>query len=152
MRQDMQTVLHLVPDRYNYNNTSSFSCYRLDAFSNTPPTVSKHWRQYDTYNNTHTHTCLMALCLGLPGWVSTRKVEPICLFPEARDSEWQWAICKSAPRSRQITMPAPQHSVFYRLYALPATQPTASRHWRQIICTDTYNKWDIFTCAQKPND
>ena len=23
-----------------------------------------------------------------------------------------WAICKSAPRSRQITMPAPHHSVF----------------------------------------
>jgi len=25
-----------------------------------------------------------------------------------------WAICKSVPRSRQITMPAPHHSVFYR--------------------------------------
>ena len=23
-----------------------------------------------------------------------------------------WAICKSAPRSRQITMPVPHHSVF----------------------------------------
>jgi len=23
-----------------------------------------------------------------------------------------WAVCKSAPRSRQITMPAPHHSVF----------------------------------------
>jgi len=32
-----------------------------------------------------------------------------------------WAICKSAPRSRQITMPAPHHSVFYRLDALPAS-------------------------------
>jgi len=31
-----------------------------------------------------------------------------------------WAICKSAPRSRQITMPAPYHSVFYRPDALPA--------------------------------
>ena len=36
-----------------------------------------------------------------------------------------WAICKSAPGSRQITMPAPHHSVFYRPDALPATQPTA---------------------------
>jgi len=25
-----------------------------------------------------------------------------------------WAVCKPAPRSRQITMPAPHHSVFYR--------------------------------------
>ena len=38
-----------------------------------------------------------------------------------------WAICKSAPRSRQITTPAPHHSVFYRPDALPATQPTAQR-------------------------
>ena len=53
---------------------------------------------------------------------------------EARDSEWQWhqlGICKSAPRSRQITTPAPHHSVFYRPDALPVTQPTASKHWRQ---------------------
>ena len=33
-----------------------------------------------------------------------------------------WAICKSAPHSRQITTPAPHHSVFYRPDALPATQ------------------------------
>jgi len=36
-------------------------------------------------------------------------------FTEARDSEWQWhqlGICKAAPRSRQITTPAPHHSVF----------------------------------------
>jgi len=35
-------------------------------------------------------------------------------FTEARDSEWQWnqlGICKSAPRSRQITMPTPHRSV-----------------------------------------
>ena len=33
-------------------------------------------------------------------------------FTEARDSGISWDICKSAPRSRQITMPAPHHSVF----------------------------------------
>jgi len=41
-----------------------------------------------------------------------------------------WGICKSAPRTRQITMPAPHHSVFYRPDALPAAQPRASKHWR----------------------
>jgi len=45
-------------------------------------------------------------------------------FTEARDSEWQWRQLghksKSAPRSRQITMPAPHHSLFYRPDALPA--------------------------------
>jgi len=43
-----------------------------------------------------------------------------------------WAICKSAPRSRQTTKPAPHHSVFYRPDALPATQPTASKHWKKV--------------------
>ena len=45
------------------------------------------------------------------------------------------AICKYAPRSRQITMPAaPQHSsFFYRPDALPADQPTVSKHLRNII-------------------
>jgi len=47
-------------------------------------------------------------------------------------SSISWAIYKSAPRSRQITTPAPHHSVFYRPDALPAAKPTASKHWRQL--------------------
>jgi len=39
-----------------------------------------------------------------------------------------WAICKSAPHPRYITTPASQHTVFYRPDALPAAQPTASKH------------------------
>ena len=60
-------------------------------------------------------------------------------FTEARDSEWQWhqlGHMQSASRSRQRTTPAPHHSVFYRLDALPAAQPTASKHWRQSISTN----------------
>jgi len=78
-----------------------------------------------------THNRLTALFPGLPGWASTRKVKTNLDFTEARDSEWQWhqlGICKSAPHSRQITTPAPHHSVFYRPDALPAAQPTASKH------------------------
>ena len=48
------------------------------------------------------------------------------------------ALCKSAPCSRQTTTPAPHHSVFYRLDALPATQPTASKHWRQTSYIHTH--------------
>ena len=44
-----------------------------------------------------------------------------------------WAVCKSAPRSGQITIPAPHHSVFYRSDVFPATQPTASKHWRHVM-------------------
>ena len=47
---------------------------------------------------------------------------------ESRDSGVSWDICTSAPCSRQITTPALHHSVFYRPDALPATQPTASKH------------------------
>ena len=64
-------------------------------------------------------------------------------FTEARDSDWQWhqlGICKSAPRCRQITTPAPHHSVFYRPDALPAAQPTASKHWRQMYSQLIKNK------------
>jgi len=44
-----------------------------------------------------------------------------------------WAICKSAPssRHRQTTTAALNHSTFYRLDALPAAQPTVSKHWRE---------------------
>jgi len=39
-----------------------------------------------------------------------------------------WAICKSASNPTQITTPTSHHSVFYRPDALPAAQPTASKH------------------------
>jgi len=39
-----------------------------------------------------------------------------------------WVIYKSALHPRQITMPTSHHSIFYRPDALPATQPTASKH------------------------
>jgi len=71
---------------------------------------------------------------GLAGWAGTRKVKIIWILLKQETvsgSGISWAIYKSALRSRQITMPAPNHSVFYRPDALPAAQPTASRHWRQ---------------------
>ena len=88
-----------------------------------------------TTNDWHVHTRLMALCLGLPRWAGTTKVKPIWILLEQETvsgSGISWAICKSAPRSRQITMPAPHHTVFYRPDALPAAQPTASKHEKQM--------------------
>ena len=86
-----------------------------------------------TVQYTHTHTRLIAPFPGLPGWAGTRKVKPIWILLKqetVNGSGISWAICKSAPCSRQITTPAPHHSVFYRPDALPAAQPTASKHWR----------------------
>ena len=74
----------------------------------------------------HTHTRLMALCPGLPGWSGTRKEKPIWILlsqETVSGSGISWSICKSAPRSRQITIPAPHHSVFTgQLPFLPPNQ------------------------------
>jgi len=43
--------------------------------------------------------------------------------------------------SSQITKPTSHHSVFYRPDALPAAQPTVSKHWRQMIHQVT--KWNL---------
>jgi len=68
--------------------------------------------------HTHTHTRLTALFPGLPGWASTRKLKPIWISLEQETvsgSGISWAICKSAPRCRQITTPVPHHSVHHLL-------------------------------------
>ena len=89
--------------------------YRPDALPATQSTASKHWRQMCILSHTHTHTRLTALCPGLPRWAGTRKVKPIRILLEQETvsgSGTSWAICKSAPHCRQITTPAPHHSVF----------------------------------------
>ena len=77
----------------------------------------------------HTHTRLTALFLGLPRWAGTWKVNQSGFYWSKR----QWVAVASAPYSRQTTTPVPHHSVFYRLDALPATQPTVSKHWRHSV-------------------
>ena len=100
-----------------------------------------------THTRTHARARLTALCPGLPGWDGTRKVKPIWILLEQETvsgSGISWAICKSAPCSRQITMPAPHHSVFYRPDALPATQPTVSKHWRLESIMQPNKNWIRF--------
>ena len=72
----------------------------------------------------------MAPLPGLPGWAGTRKVKPIWISQKQETvsgSGISWAICKSAPRSCQH----PITEFFYRPDALPAAQPTASKHWKK---------------------
>ena len=66
-------------------------------------------------------------CLGLRvSWYQKGKTNLDLLEQEiVHGSIISWAICNSAPRPRQITMPESHHSVFYRPDALPVTQPTA---------------------------
>jgi len=86
-----------------------------------------------------THTRLTyirwtAHCPGLPRWAGTRKVKPIWILLKQETVSGtgiRWDICKSRSRHNHAT--PHHHSVFYRPAALPATQPTASTHWRQYI-------------------
>ena len=130
------------------NSRSSLTWQRnqfisLTLFISSRPPVNNelvYWRMRDTKpwlhcccSLRHTHTRLTAPFPGQPGWAGTRKVKPIWILLKQETvsgSGISWAICKSAPCSRQITTPAPHHSVFYRPDALPAAQPTASKHWR----------------------
>ena len=70
----------------------------------------------------------MALFPELPGWAGTRKVKPVWILLKQETvsgSGIRWAICKSALSSRQITTPAPHHSVFLQA-GCPSCRPTNS--------------------------
>jgi len=74
--------------------------------------------------DTHTYTP--------PRSAGTRKVKTNLDFTEARDSEWQWhqlgrmQVCTLLQTDNHAS--TPQLSFFCRLDALPAAQPTASKH------------------------
>jgi len=93
------------------------------------------FQKINTHTHTHTHTRLTALFSGTTRVSGYQKVKTNLAFSEVRDSEWHWHqpghVCTrtyTAHRSRQITTPVPCHSVFYTPDALPASQPTASKH------------------------
>jgi len=74
-------------------------------------------------------------------------------FTEARYSEWQWhqlghmQVCTSLQTDNHASIPP---LVFYRPDALPAAQPTASKHWRWIITFCDYysaHNWYSFYCT-----
>jgi len=87
------------------------------------PTTVTHQRQLQTNNITsgyyyyyYYYICLMAF-FPRTTWVSRhQKGTPLWISLQQRwwgGSGISWTICKSfAPRSRQITMPVPHHSVF----------------------------------------
>ena len=66
--------------------------------------------------HTHTHARMFNGPWSGTTWiVGTRKVKPICILLKQETvsgSGISWAICKSAPGSKQIITPAPDHSVF----------------------------------------
>jgi len=108
-----------------YYGSFIFFAFRL----NSPAAVSMKniftWSfyipQWNVIIDWHTHTTILR-----PSWILS-------------GTTW---ICKSTTWPRHINMPASHRSVFYRPDALPATQPTASKHWRQSHCWLNYEHFD----------
>jgi len=142
-------------------NHELFSCCILSAQEIGPNLIYAHDRANQSYELTEIYyTCLIALCLGLPRWASTRKVSQ-SWFTGARDSEWQWhllgrmQICTSPQTDNHAGSPPFN---FYRPYALPDAQPTASKHWRQkalkacrfsqIVCSSKHQNYSAW-CSIK---
>ena len=102
--------------------------------------MSLHKCHYSTYKITRTHARTHARTHTFNGhlsrttWMSWyQKVKTNLDSTEARESAAvaSAGLCKTAPHSRLITIPASHHSVFYRPDALLDAQPTVWRHWRQ---------------------
>jgi len=83
----------------------------------------------------HTHTKLTALCPGLPGWGGTKKAKPIWILLKEETvsgSGISWEICKTAPRSRQITMHPTAQFFTGRMPFLPPNQQCQSTEGKAL--------------------
>ena len=102
------------------------------------------------YLTTHTNTHLTALCPWLTGRAGTRKVRPIRILLKQEtvcDSGICWAERKSAPRSRQITMPAPHRSVFLQA-GCPSCCPTNSVKALKALLIPNHDKNNSYLSQQ----
>ena len=83
----------------------------------------------------HTHTHPFNGPMSRTTWVSRyKKGKTNLYFTEARDSEWQWhqlghtQVCTLLQTDNHASTPPLS---FLQADALPAAQPTVSKHWRQ---------------------
>jgi len=100
------------------------------------PSLHSQTQQLQINPTQQTQSPASAAVLTIDTHTSTRKVKPTWILLEQETvsgSSISWAVCKSVPRSRQITTLAPHCSVtFYRPDALPAAQRPVSKHWGYI--------------------
>jgi len=74
-------------------------------------------------------------------------------FTEARDSEWQWhhlghmQVCTSLQADNHASTPP---LIFFRPDALPATQPTASKHKKTLRKFDAKFQYDASSRTNSP--
>jgi len=126
--------------RTDRRHSSTLCCHRISQTVRNTLYASSS-KQVATHTHTHTHT-FNGPFSGTARVSRYQKVKPIWILLKQETvsgSGISWAICKSASRSRQITMPAPHHSVFLQaehsscrptnsVKALKATVATVIRH------------------------
>ena len=109
-------------------NSGATDCLMTKAVFNDPESVSI------VYTVTNMHTYIHPFNGPLSGTTRVsryQKGKTIWILQKQEavsGSGISWAVCKSAPHSRQITTPAPHHLVFLQAGCPPAAQPTASKH------------------------
>ena len=141
---------------FTTNSFLFFSYCRLDCRSLWPgnchsTTKLINWKTARScyHQQTHTHPFNGPLS-GTTRVSRYQKGETNLDFTEARDSEWQWHQLNN--------MPAPHHSVFYRPDALPAAQPTASKHFFHFASAFAVsNQWTtrssaVWSCCKPPSN
>ena len=107
---------------------SSLLIYYKDHYWN-------HMFKDTTITSLHTHAHPFNGSFFGTSWVTRYQKRKTNLdFTEAIDTEWQWhqlgymQVCISFQTDNHASTPLLS---FYRPDTLPATQPTASKHWRQ---------------------
>ena len=124
-----ESYLHLLFSRRSSATFGTLfpSCFTVSQKKRHPPIIFVALSQTHTFNGPFSRTTQV-------GWYQKGKTK--LDFTEARDSEWQWhqlghmQVCTSFQTDNHAsTLPLR----FYRPDALPAAQPTASKHWRQNV-------------------
>jgi len=114
------------------------SC-RLRLTRNVIKAGMQQWsaRYCDTNTHTHTHNCFTALFPGPPGWAAARR-ELLDFMVQGKINRGRHTDHLAGHHSiwTNKCLPPPSRQFFYRPDALPAAQPTASKHWRQLAHSD----------------
>ena len=132
----IDSVKSLLP-MYTYQSSTAYAVVQVTAQNLTRLMSAGSWKRafglatFSACITTHTHTHKHTFNGPFSGTTQVsryQKGKTNLDFAEARNNEWQCmasaGLCKSAPRSRQITTPAPHHSVFTgRMPFLPPNQP-----------------------------
>ena len=86
--------------------------------------------------HTHTHTHTHKLFLGPPGWELVSEENFWTLWCKGILTEADTQTIRLGATPSGLSSAHRNHPIFYRPDALPASQPTVSKHWRQLAHSD----------------